>query len=459
MLWMVKTSAPKQLRQLQKTFSFVALSPELAAAIIFLLLGNSHTKIFIVLFLFRYIRLVGNLIGQWTYKISRALDNPKFTTKDITVIVPTVDPFNVDFGECIKSIVANDPAVIVIVTAGGNPNLEEATKYRDLYPESNIFVGASLHANKRKQLVQGLIQANTVITVLCDDHIFIPPNFLSAILAPFENDYVGAVGTSKRVRRAPDPPGTFSWRSFWNLMGVLYLERANFTSRGTNAIDGGISVISGRTAAYRTAILRDPVFITAFLKEYILFGTIGPLNTDDDNFLTRWVINQGWEIKFQSSEQATMETTLGQYPKFLRQCVRWSRTTWRSDFVSLFCDRVIWRAFPWSTYATYISCLFNFAAFYDAALLYTFYHAEGPQVDGSEAWKGHSGASMWMWALVAWILGAKMVKVAPYFWAHPWDLLLLPGYFVFGYAHSFIKLYALLTFWDVSWVGRKGVQA
>ena len=459
-LWVVKTSTPEQLQRLQSLFSKAALNPELVAAVFYLIYCNFYAKIFIFLFLFRYIRLIGNLIGQWTYKPSQNPYNPTLTTKDVTVIVPTVDPFNADFSECIRSIVANDPYAIVIVTAGGNPNLDEATRYRDLYPQSTIFVSGSLHANKRKQLVQGFRQVHTVVTVLCDDHVFLPPNFLNAVLAPFENDLVGAVGTSKRVRRETDPPGTLSWRSFWNLMGVLYLERANFTSRGTNAIDGGISVISGRTAAYRTSILRDQVFIKAFLKEYILFGLIGPLNTDDDNFLTRWVINMGWKIKFQAGEEATMVTTLGHYPKFLLQCIRWSRTTWRSDFVSLFRDRVIWRALPWSTYAVYVSSLFNFALIYDAALVYTFYYAEGAKeaTPGSEAWSEEGGSWKWMWALVLWILGAKMVKVAPYFWAHPWDLLLLPGYIVFGYLHSFIKLYALLTFWNVCWAGRNGVQ-
>ena len=46
--------------------------------------------------------------------------------------------------------------------------------------------------------------------------------------------------TSKRVRRAPDPPGTFSWRSLWNLLGVLYLERITFNMRAINAIDGDV---------------------------------------------------------------------------------------------------------------------------------------------------------------------------------------------------------------------------
>ena len=31
----------------------------------------------------------------------------------------------------------------------------------------------------------------------------------------------------------------------------------------------------------------------------------------------------------------------------------------------------------------------------------------------------------------------------------------LPGYILFGYFHSLIKLYALLTVWNISWSGRE----
>ena len=33
--------------------------------------------------------------------------------------------------------------------------------------------------------------------------------------------------------------------------------------------------------------------------------------------------------------------------------------------------------------------------------------------------------------------------------------MLLPGYILFGWFHSLIKLYALFTLWNISWSGRK----
>ena len=429
------------------TFLTTTINPGLIALISYFYHCNNPTKQFYFLFSFRYLRLVVNLIGFWVYKPTPVPSDPILTSRDVTVIVPTVDPSNVDFAECIRSLAANHPASIIIVTAGGYQNFAEASTYQDLLPHSTITVLASDQANKRNQVVQGLTRANTPITVLCDDHVFWPPSFLRSLLAPFETLSIGAVGTSKRVRRAPGPPGTFSWRSFWNLMAILYLERNNFIMRATNAIDGGVSTISGRTAAYRTSILRNPAFINSFLNEYTFFGFAGPLNADDDKFLTRWVVDKGWGIKMQCTEDATIETTLGTYPKFLAQCVRWARTSWRSNTVSIFVEGNVWRRYPWCVYAIYITSFINFALFYDAAMGMSLYHA----LDTAGAKKA------WILVLVAWILVTKMVKVMPYFWKEPKDLVLVPGYIVFGYAHSFIKLYALLTFWDISWAGRKGL--
>ncbi|BCS23175.1 uncharacterized protein APUU_31400S [Aspergillus puulaauensis] len=47
-----------------------------------------------------------------------------------------------------------------------------------------------------------------------------------------------------------------------------------------------------------------------------------------------------------------------------------------------------------------------------------------------------------------------MVKLTPYFLREPQDLIMLPGYFLFAYFHSLIKLYAGLTFWETNWSGR-----
>ena len=293
-------------------------------------------------------------------------------------------------------------------------------------------------------------KVKTEITVLCDDHVFWPPEFLSHVLAPFEDLNVGAVSMCKRVRRITQ--GFFSSADFWNFIGALYLERHNFDCAATTTIDGGLFCVSGRTSAHRTKILAAPDFMHGFLHEYCFFGLVGPLHTDDDNFITRWMVNHGWKLAFQHTPSACMETTLGEYPKFLSQSLRWVRTTWRSNFTSLFIERKVWVTQPWCVYAVYLTSFFNFALFYDFIILSTGWlavnHLPDLPIENRTA----------MVALGLWMFCSKLVKPLPHFWRNPKDLIYLPGYLMFGYFHSLIKLYALATFYNTAWGSRPEVD-
>lgn len=97
-------------------------------------------------------------------------------------------------------------------------------------------------------------------------------------------------------------------------------------------------------------------------------------------------------------------------------------------------------------YAIYVSQLVSFAAVWDPLLVYTlrrtsFYLTSDRQ-------------PLLVALMVAWILGSKMVKIAPHFINHPSDIVWLPGYLAFAYFHSFIKIYCLFTFFDHTWNGR-----
>ena len=138
-----------------------------------------------------------------------------------------------------------------------------------------------------------------------------------------------------------------------------------------------------------------------------------------------------------------MVSTLGTYPKFLSQCLRWVRTTWRSNSASLFTDRTVWLSQPWCVYAVYVTSFFNFALFYDAALLYALYYHTS---------FGNSENALFLMAAV--IFTSKMVKLIPHFLRCPADIIFIPGYVAFVYYHSLLKLYALFTFYVTAWGGR-----
>ena len=414
-------------------------------AVTLTLVTTRANALFLYLYIFRYLRTIVHIISfYFVYKPTRIPKRPTLFPKDCTIIIPTCDPGNHGFEECIRTILNNRPGSVLIVVVG-NPQCALVEKvvapFRVQYHSTIVKVLSSPIANKRRQICTALLEVKTKITILVDDHVYWPStNFLPTILAPFEDPSVGGLASNKRVRRTHSG---FSKASIYNFWGCIYLERHNFEIAAANALDGGIFCISGRTSCHRTSILQDPEFIKAFANDFCFFGKVGPINPDDDNFITRWQVKKGWKIRVQYCEDATIETDCGNPVKFHQQCLRWQRSLWRSHTCSLFTDRVVWRVQPWCVYAVFIAFYFNFAVLFDAALLYT--------LSQTTFWPA-TRTKLFIMAL--WIFATKMIKLIPHFCRYPKDLVLMPHYIVHAYWHSFLKFWALITWWDISWAGR-----
>ena len=259
---------------------------------------------------------------------------------------------------------------------------------------------------------------------------------------------MGGVGTHKQVQRVRhwDP-----LRNLSNFFGCIYLDRHNAEILGTNRLDGGVFIISSRTAAYRTKILRDEEFQKGFLNEYInipFHGRKGPLMADDDNFMMRWLITHDKNIWIQNGPDTLMETTIdNQWSKFREQLFRWARTTWRSNPRSILEGKVLWKH-PWSFFTTNITLNFNFALVWDPLLLLTLRLAVYDEPDCYQIMK----------AMILWILFSKFVKLAPFFRRNPIDLVLFPVYVLGAYAHAFVKIYALWSAHTISWGSRNNLD-
>ncbi|KAF9733848.1 polysaccharide synthase [Paraphaeosphaeria minitans] len=164
------------------------------------------------------------------------------------------------------------------------------------------------------------------------------------LLSPPRSARLGLSSEFGRVfasRFSGGSPWNFLREYVWEYLGACYIERRNFEITATSNIDGGMSCLSGRTAAFWTKILQNEPFITGYCNE-MWRGKI--LNPDDDNFITRWLVSRGWRIAIQSAEKAVVQTTLERNSKFLYQCLRWARSNWRSNFTSTICERHVWRS-------------------------------------------------------------------------------------------------------------------
>lgn len=87
--------------------------------------------------------------------------------------------------------------------------------------------------------------------------------------------------------------------------------------------------------------------------------------------------------------------------------------------------------------------LCNLNLFWDLSIVYTF---------------AHTRYSTLLPCLLLFMYLMKMVKPYPHLSRYPQDFLFLffpfPGYIIFGYVHSLISVWALLTVGDSSWPGR-----
>ena len=285
------------------------------------LLKNSDSSLawFLFLFAFKYFRQAVHLVAFLRYRPAPRPAHPTYTSRDVTVVLPTVDPGNPWFQKALINCCANGPRQIVIVTAGETclgqvrqciAEMNNRFGLEASHPHTTITVTAARVANKRQQIAHAMQHVDTKITVLMDDRVMWGPNFLRSVLDAFENPKVGFVGTNKRVIR---PEAGRLFERIWGMIGCLYLERHNHEIRASNTAcrGGGVFVVSGRTSAIRTAIISSAQFLSWYTDERFFFGLFGPLNADDDNALTRYVVRTGWDIKIQYTADAMITTTLG----------------------------------------------------------------------------------------------------------------------------------------------------
>jgi hypothetical protein len=440
---------------------------------------------------FRYWRTIVSVFFWTQYKPARWHTNAqqaRYKPSDCTVVVATVGPGkNVDlFTRMVEAILTNKPKRVVFSTP--EPGVADIVRplvlkiqkdfvARRMEAETNTFdteivcTGEANKKDKRTQTAQAIKLVNTPIMVMVDDSVVWGPNFLRAALPAFQDDKVGFVGTRKWVERLPLPehdPKLSQYQNylaryragFWNTIGALYLVRHNFEIRASNAADGGVFCVSGRTSLILSKIVKNDEFVNQFLNEYIWafpslgMKGVGPLKADDDNFITRWVINHGMDVKIQYNEDATMTTQLGRTDqfKFVEQCIRWSRTTFRQNPVALFVDQTIWWKWPISVWMVYFPWMYNAGLFWDVLAVWKF--------TTTTFFRDSPVQYRWLGLLISVIWMSKLTKTLPWF-IHKqnrsdffWYFFPIPAYPLFVYCHSILKIYTVATFWVNDWGGR-----
>lgn len=387
--------------------------------------------LFWALFVFRYLRTIVSIFVYLLVQPRPIQSPPKYTGKDVTVVIPTTFKSPSELIECLHSVTASSPAAIIIVT--GDANVELLASHCRNNSFGVTVLGVS-KLNKREQILRAMLLVKTAITVLADDDVFWPARFLDYLLAVFEDPTVGAGGPLQRVRRMEHPDS-------WNFLGISYLERRVWNNLATNGVDGSISTLSGRTAAYRTEILQSDEFAYYFRNDSWKGKRI---HTGDDKCLTRYVYSHGWKIAIQPDRRATIETTVEPDRKYISQCIRWARSHWHGNFVVM-SKEAYWCSprYLWGFYYIYIGQFQTPALLVDGLLFFCLWLALRT-ASSTTAALAYTG-------LGAWIFFTKLVKLIPHFYKYPSDMKFIPLSILFSYLHGFINLYGIWTLDATTW--------
>ncbi|KAL9932272.1 hypothetical protein V8E36_008751 [Tilletia maclaganii] len=397
------------------------------------------------------------LLGAWRYfwyaiRLSAAVvyrpipppANPTYlASEDVTIIVPTIDAGD-EFKEAAYSWLVGNPAQILIVTE--NKMREPLQALADEVDPVRIKILTVPKANKRLQMSHGIRNTTTDIIVFADDDAIWPPTLLPYVLACFEDQQVGGVGTSQRVK----PTGTRM--TVWETLAAFRLSIRNFEIAASTHIDGGVPCLSGRTAAYRTVILKDPAFLHGFTNDYWLGKYL--LNSGDDKFLTRWMVSHGWNTYIQVCAEAEILSTMKPDWRFLKQVLRWTRNTWRSDIRSIFTERHIWTRHPYVAYSMIDKFTNPITLLVGPCLvLYLCIKSTRAVEDGGY----HLPAWNILLSYLVWVLATRTAKLLPHLWFRPQDILFVPAFLLFSYYFAVMKIYALFTLHVTAWGTRQGV--
>lgn len=127
------------------------------------------------------------------YKPLPLPDSPTIHTKDVSLIVPTIEPDDM-FTNCLEFWAANSPLEIIIVTIK-----RDLTRVRELVdktaPEVHklIQVFTASVASKREQINVGILASKgAVLALVDDDAIWTQTTVLPYLLAGLEDPEVGA---------------------------------------------------------------------------------------------------------------------------------------------------------------------------------------------------------------------------------------------------------------------------
>lgn len=339
-----------------------------------------------------------------------------------TIITPVYNEDPVLFRLAIESWLVNKPDRIVAVI---DVTDKQSQAVAAEYPQVEIMLIDV--PGKRPALAMGVDATTTELVVLVDSDVIWEPDVLAKLKMPFIDPQIGGVGTRQNMY-----PSDGKTATVWERIADIYLDiRYSDEVPATTLLGRAVSCLSGRTAAYRTALLqelREPFLTETFMGK--------PCMSGDDKRYTCLTLQRGYRTWNQLNARV-YSTFQPKFKGFQKQRIRWSRNSFRSDL------RALWQGWVWRhPYLAFMLIDKTVAPF---TLLI------GPLV---LLLSFSLGSWQLVVALLIWWHVSRAVKILPHLIRAPKDWLILPVYIFINYYMSLIKAYALFTINEHKWLTR-----
>lgn len=323
---------------------------------------------------------------------------------------------------CLRTWLAEGPTEIILVV-DDRDDLLLARLRRLALPRVRILPWR--HTGKRGALGAGVRAATGEIVVFSDSDTSWRPGLLAALQMPFLDQQVGGVGSRQHVHL---PQSDVRRRVAYWLLNTRYLDYVPAMSRR-----GGVACLSGRTAAYRRAVITP---LMPALEHEIFLGR--ECVAGDDGRLTWLVLASGYKTVHQASAEADSMFP-DSWAAFFKQRIRWSRNSYRA-YLTAVAQGWLWRQ-PLITQVTVLQVLVTPLSM-GAAIFYTV------------NWAISGGAVAVAVALV-WAVAGRALRGFSHLRENPRDLAIAPLMAVIVAVVALpIKVWAAITMNRQGWLTR-----
>ena len=339
-----------------------------------------------------------------------------------TIITPVYNEDPVLFRRAIESWIANQPErIIAVIDVTDTKSFAVAAEYPQVEVMPIDLPG------KRPALALGVDASDTELVVLVDSDVIWDSGVLQKVKMPFADPRIGGVGTRQNMYPSDGVKATL-----WERIADIYLDiRYSDEVPATTQWGRAVSCLSGRTAAYRTKLLQDlrePFLNEKFMGNQCMSG--------DDKRYTSLILQNGYRTWNQLDAQV-WSTFNPKFSGFIKQRIRWSRNSFRSDL------RALWQGWVWRF--PYLALLLI-----DKTVA-PFFLLIGPIVLLLSLVIGNWQLAL---ALVIWWHVSRAIKIWPHLRRCPKDIVILPIFIGVTFYMSLIKAYALFTINEHKWLTR-----